>query len=174
MKLTIYSFSQYLFRPSSTKLRCFMPSIINNELYRKINNNSIRDNPTTGFVLIRTHQAEIVARNRYCDLKQAGLSTKYWSYRLWVKLKKWHSYILHTSTSQTLSACCEIIVCACLISFSQYLFWPSSRMLRCFMPSIINNELYHKINNNSIQDNLTNGFVLIRTRQANIVVRNQS
>ena len=29
----------------------------NNELYRKINNNRIRDNPTTGFVLIRTYQA---------------------------------------------------------------------------------------------------------------------
>ena len=41
--------------------------MLNNELFRKINNNSIRDNPTTGFVLIRTHQGGIVARNRYCD-----------------------------------------------------------------------------------------------------------
>ena len=29
---------------------------------------------TTGFVLIRTHQAGIVARNRCLDLKKAGLS----------------------------------------------------------------------------------------------------
>ena len=63
--------------------------LIINELYRKINNNnSIRDNPTTGFIQFRTHQAGIVARNRCCDLDQAGLSTKYRSDRLWVKLKK--------------------------------------------------------------------------------------
>ena len=30
--------------------------------------------PTTGFVLIRTHQAGIVASNLCCDLNQAGLS----------------------------------------------------------------------------------------------------
>ena len=51
--------------------------VILNELYRKINNNTIRDNHTTCFVLTRTHQAGIVARNRCCDLKQAGLSTKH-------------------------------------------------------------------------------------------------
>ena len=30
--------------------------------------------PTTGFVLIRTYQAGIVARNRCCDRNQAGLT----------------------------------------------------------------------------------------------------
>ena len=49
-KISCISISQYFFRPSSTKLRFFMPSIINNELYRKINNNSIRDNPLEVFV----------------------------------------------------------------------------------------------------------------------------
>ena len=37
---------------------------IYNELHHMTNNNSIRYNPTTGFVLIRTYQAGIVARNR--------------------------------------------------------------------------------------------------------------
>ena len=38
----------------------FAPSIISNELYPTSNKNSIRDN--LGFVLIKTHEADIVAK----------------------------------------------------------------------------------------------------------------
>ena len=77
MNIITVHFLRLMYRTTAHATSPLPNAKIINELYCKVNNNGIRDNPTTDFVLIRTHKAGIVARNRCCDLNQAGLSTKY-------------------------------------------------------------------------------------------------
>ena len=89
--------------------------------------------PTTDFVLIRTHQAGIVARNRCCDLNQAGLRTKYWSDRLWVKLKKYVRWVL--IRTKPVVGCLRCCCCwSCGKVFINYYWWRETSQLCWWWP----------------------------------------
>ena len=111
MNVELLSFNQYSLRLSSTKLKCFATSVINNDFATRPST-AVSEKTTTSFVLIRTHQAGIVARHCCWGLtKWEFLSALHWSDRLWAKVRKnWRSQIVHSPTSKTLSAYCEILV----------------------------------------------------------------
>ena len=136
------------------KVEMILPSVINNEINPQP---STTASETTyyGFVLIRTHQAGIVARNHCCDRNQAGLSAYAVKLPFVVKSKK----LTQPNRSQPnvldiVSLMWDFSLYARFIGFSQYSFRPSSTKLRCFSPSVINIELHLTINNNSFRDNL--------------------
>ena len=89
----------------STKLRCFAPSVINNELHHTTTDSNIRDNPRPVSSLLGTHQAGIVVR--HCCW---GLTYKIYNLKLIGKF-------MSSPHVVSISYFCNINVTAILVNF---------------------------------------------------------